>query len=101
MRQISKRMVNAIQNSQNFKLSNTEVKVNKDKTFVYLHGNCISVIDSEEVFISTCGWRSITTKERLNAILAAFKLPGIYQKKGVWQFTDGTLFDSQTKIFYL
>lgn len=103
MRKITEESVNAFVNSERFKKQNTEVLHHSvDKiTYFYLHGNCIAIhyLDKNELFVSTCGWKSNTTKERLNGILRAFNLPIIYQKNFEWFFTDGESFDKQTRIF--
>lgn len=60
-------------------------------TKMYLHGNCIAkkivkskdsgdTIISSRIYISDAGWRTTTTKERLNGI----PWVSICQKKGVW-----------------
>jgi hypothetical protein len=35
---------------------------------MYLHGNMIAKIDNGDLFITTCGWNTPTTKERLNGL---------------------------------
>lgn len=42
------------------------------------HGNAIATISDDVVTLSTAGWHSRTTANRLNAILAALELPGRY-----------------------
>lgn len=35
---------------------------------MYLHGNMIAKIEEGNLFITTCGWNTPTTKERLNGL---------------------------------
>jgi hypothetical protein len=62
---------------------------------VYLHGNLIAReergrIDSPQwgravLKLSDCGWKTPTTKSRINAVLKALFLPiSLYQSKGQW-----------------
>lgn len=73
---------------ERFKLSNTEC----NGSMLLLHGHPIAVHMDKGIQLSTCGWKTQTTKERLNA------LPGvsIVQKAGVWflngqEWKDGEL----------
>jgi len=107
MRKITEQAVNAFKAGGNFKGSNTIVETRQDETFLYLHGNMIAhsytVKEKEgevqKLFISTCGWESNTTKERLNGVLSAFNLPTIYQENWTWFFTDGDQFKRGTRVF--
>lgn len=54
---------------------------------IRLHGNEIAAIRPAEgtVWISDCGWRTTTTKARLNTIISCLtKHNGITQRKGQW-----------------
>jgi hypothetical protein len=54
---------------------------------VRLHGNEIAAIRPSEwtVWVSDCGWRTVTTKSRLNTIIGAFtRHDGISQRNGEW-----------------
>lgn len=87
MRTIEKQMLQAIQERKNWRLDNTSVHVNADKgcLLVRLHGNLIAIIwPGQEVTLSDCGWRSPTTKSRLNALASYFELPQFSTKKGQW-----------------
>lgn len=46
---------------------------------LFLHGNCIAKLENGKLSITTAGWNTSTTRERLNA------LPNVhvYQRKGV------------------
>ena len=59
------------------------VKLEKNTKRVYLHGHCIFTLDKENnVRFSFQGWRTDTTKSRINALLSAFSSCSavIYQK---------------------
>ena len=91
MRKISKDAVNAFSVQKNLSSSNTMVKYDPvlEETYLYLHGNLIAKNSPKEgLRITSAGWETNTTKERLNA------LPGvsINQKKGVW-YLNGVEWD--------
>ena len=71
MRNIEIQMNNAISDSKNWKLANTEVTFDQESghSRVYLHGNHIATIGENFVTITDGGYQSRTTKSRLNAIL--------------------------------
>jgi len=61
-------------------------------THILLHGNKICDIDYEEkeVMLSSCGWRTNTTKTAINNVLGQLGLRNrIYQKDHVWYITMG------------
>lgn len=70
MRQIEEKMVEAIKQEKNFSLSNTTVKVSDGLLSVYLFGNCIYArsLASGIAQFSLCGYNTVTTRSRLNAI---------------------------------
>jgi hypothetical protein len=92
MRKITKNAVNAFVNGKSFSSGNTSVQHREEMSFFYLHGNCIATLKNNELYISHCGWRSNTTKERLNGILSAFYIRTIYQKDFNW-YLNGAIFD--------
>lgn len=77
MKKIEERMVAAIKSKKPFKESNTEVLPawSGDSGVlaveVYLFGNCIAQITPSEkrIDLHTCGWDTVTTTSRMNAIL--------------------------------
>ena len=82
-------MNRAIVNKNNWSNSNTQVNYNSntDCSAVYLHGNQIATVDhkNEAVKLSSCGWHSVTTKSRLNAILDELIAGArVYQHKFNW-----------------
>ena len=91
MRKIEKLMNIAIQNNTDWRMSNTEVTNNDGVSTVYLHGNKIAEIGDAFVRVFDGGWRTNTTKSRLNAIIKEFccaYTDGVYQHKFEWFITD-------------
>jgi|TARA_R100000479_G_scaffold145873_1_gene81322 hypothetical protein len=79
---------------------------------VELHGNVIAKIwPADEILeVSDCGWRTSTTKSRINTILSCLcgdgtRFPGVYQKAGDWFFswntwTDGIPWSGKKRMSY-
>lgn len=91
MREIEKRMVQAIKQRKDFTCDNTKVFQMPNITQVRLHGHIIAEFDwvTYTVKLSNCGWTTRTTQSRLNAIFS--QIPGFYgihTKKGEWYLTD-------------
>ena len=85
MRKIEREMQSAIcnlSNGQSWSKSNTRVeKDDEGNTSVYLHNNRITFVNKfGDLWLSSCGWETVTTKSRLNAVLDTF-LHGFH----VWQ----------------
>ena len=78
MRTITKNAVNCFYNKGNGNFSNTSVITEGNTTKMFLFGNLISKLENDKLFITNAGWKSKTTKERLNAL----KGVNILQKKG-------------------
>tara|TARA_R100001230_G_C5469226_1_gene24714 strand:- start:19 stop:360 length:342 start_codon:yes stop_codon:yes gene_type:complete len=76
MRAITRDAVRAFNNNQPFKRDNTEIRIIKGdkntKIQMRLHNNVIAEKTPNGLFVCSCGWRSNTTKERLNG------LPGVH-----------------------
>lgn len=106
MRKITEQSVNAFLEDRNFKKSNMQVETNLASqvydgernvhdgiiTTMKLFGKTIAYKNSKgKILISSCGWQTATTKERLNAI------PGvnIVQRNFIWYLNgkewDGNL----------
>ena len=91
MRKIEQQMQTAIRNRMNWSKSNTSVEVDSEGyTDVRLHGNRIATINPHgDITLSSCGWETVTTKSRLNAILQEVKTGfSIFQKQFEW-FLNG------------
>ena len=100
MRKITMEAVYAFENARRFKKSNMSVEVMPNVTVMKLYGNAIAYRynDPERTLsITTTGWLTKTTKERLNGI------PGVHitQRKGEWYLNgeqwDGKLVDVDYK----
>ena len=69
MRKITKESIKAFYNREPFKKSNMIVENIKGVTKLKLHNNTIAKLDEiNELFITTAGWNSVTTRERLNGL---------------------------------
>ena len=89
MRKIEQQMNFAISNKGNWSSSNTQVSYNESSncSSVYLHGHQIATIDhhTNAVKLDSCGYETVTTKSRLNAILSEVKTGcSVYQKDFNW-----------------
>ena len=71
MRKVTMDAVSAFFNRSSGTFSNTAVQASSDGLVtMQLHGNTIATMTrSGSVMLSTCGWETTTTKERLNGIL--------------------------------
>jgi len=69
MRKITKESIKAFYNREPFKKSNMIVENKGGKTYLKLFGNIIATLDGfNELFITTAGWNSVTTRDRLNGL---------------------------------
>ena len=101
MRKIEQQMNRAISNRTNWAGSNTTVTYNDSTncSSVFLHGHRIATFDHnlKAVKISSCGWQTVTTKSRLNAILDEVKWGAkLFQKNWNWFVS----FNDQTADFF-
>jgi len=74
MKKISQDSVNAFLNKKLFKRENMQVVCggisSGDIWYLLLHGNCIAkMLPDGTIYISTCGWHTRTTLDRLNCLL--------------------------------
>ena len=87
MRKIETQMNAAVIDALNWKSGNTEVVYSpeRDASYVMLHGNHIATIGDTWLQMFNCGYKTMTTKSRLNAILSAHgNGERVYQKRGQW-----------------
>ena len=74
MKKIEHKMCKAMLYKESFKTDNTEVKYvpHENKSFAYLWGSCIGTLHHEtrELTVSNCGYSTVTTKSRINAMLS-------------------------------
>lgn len=85
MRKIEQDIINAIKCRHDVRLSKRD-RVICGVTIVayYLWETPVAIVYPDKVIIQSGGYRTRTTKSRLNAILYHFCKTGIYAKKGVW-----------------
>ena len=89
MRKIEQQMNSALLRKTNLAGSNTTVSYNEltNCSSVYLHGHQIATLDhhTNALKLSSCGWQTVTTKSRLNALLSEFKYGcTLFQKQFDW-----------------
>lgn len=70
MRKVTANITNAWKMGSAKKVKNTRT----DGERIYLHGNCIAKRENGSVYISTGGWNTLTTRERLNGIVRSLGL---------------------------
>lgn len=86
MRKITEQAIDAFLNYRRFKKGNTEVT---SLGSMFLFGNQIAWHDAKgRRWISNCGYKTVTTKERLNGLPHV----NIIQKQGTW-FLNGQRWD--------
>ena len=92
MRQIERDMISAIRLGKCWRKANTEVYTNDNNaSLVYLHGNHIATVTDDNVIVFDGGWRTATTKSRLNVIINEFcdaLTDGVFQKDYQWFVQD-------------
>ena len=76
MRKVTQQIVGAFENRYAAKLGNTHT----DGKTLWLHGNAIAKWLDDGLYITNAGWRSNTTKERLNGLRGV----NISQKNYTW-----------------
>ena len=89
MRKLEKQMNFALSNKSNWSGSNTTVTFNESTNCsqVLLHGHNIATLDhtTKALKLSSCGYETVTTKSRLNAILEEVKYGcRVFQKNFDW-----------------
>lgn len=87
MRAITEDAVDSLYNGEYFKRDNTEVIHGLDGAKMYLHGNLIAILNGAEISLYSCGWKTKTTKERLNGCINQYRVQ-IIQRKGKWFISD-------------
>ena len=101
MRKLEKQMNYALSNKNNWAGSNTTVCYNDSTncSSVYLHGHQIATLDhsTKALKLSSCGYETVTTKSRLNAILDEVKYGcRVFQKNWNWFVS----YNNQTQSFW-
>ena len=107
MRKIEREMIQAIIDRSHFSKANTKVQVHvpmgvdsRAEMRVYLHDNHIATYANEGLYINHQGWKTNTTKSRLNALIQFVQggQSGIYQKNFEWYMkrvsnSDGSVYE--------
>jgi hypothetical protein len=90
MRVIERKMNEAITAGKDWRSANTEVINENGVSIVKLHGSKIAEVGDDFIKLFDGGWRTATTKSRLNAILSVHgcNFDGVFQKKFEWFFHD-------------
>ena len=101
MRKIERQMNFAISNKGDWSSSNTTVSFNSNTncSSIYLHGHLIATVDHNlrAVKLSSCGYQTVTTKSRLNALLEEVKYGcRVFQKQFDWFVS----YNDQTASFW-
>ena len=98
MRKITEDSVRALFLRENFSRSNTTVVVDSIGAVLYLHGNAIAYVDdNSKVYVSTAGWPTMTTRERLSGVLDRSPL-AVKIKQGEMYIIDGGNGESICKL---
>ena len=89
MRKLERQMNFAISNKADWSGSNTQVTYNNSTncSSIHLHGHLIATVDHNlrAVKLDSCGYETVTTKSRLNAILEEVKYGcNVFQKNFDW-----------------
>ena len=88
MRKIESEMLSAIKGKRNWASGNTSVHYSEEynSSTVYLHGNLIAIVSNNDAELFDAGYKTVTTKSRLNAICQEFGVPGegIFQRDFKW-----------------
>jgi len=104
MRKIETLMNAAISNNQNWQSGNTSVHFDEESgvSVVHLHGNKIAEVGDTFIRLFDGGFQSVTTKSRLNAILAEHGDDGdcVFQKNFDWFVNINTVQGITTVPFF-
>lgn len=88
MRKIERAMLDAVRERRNMRQANTAVTVREDgRVEVRLYGHMIGLLSPTKgaLTVSNCGFATVTTKSRLNALLTlAMGQPRIHQHHFQW-----------------
>jgi predicted membrane-bound dolichyl-phosphate-mannose-protein mannosyltransferase len=85
MRVIERQMNKAISTETDWKCKNTQVVNIGGVSFVYLYNNLIAMVGDTWLELFDGGWKTTTTKSRLNAILSEHgNSEYVYQKNFEW-----------------
>ena len=84
-RQASKKAGNTGDNYQVLNGYKTRVLTDEEKTRVFFHDTPVVTFDEKTIELDTGGWRTRSTKVRMNQVSQEFQLGfRVYQKKNDW-----------------
>lgn len=86
MRKVTQDICNAFENRTPRTCGNSHT----NGTTLYLHGNAIAEHRHDGLWVTSAGWQTVTTKERLNGLHGV----NIYQKDYEW-FLNGKKWDGE------
>jgi hypothetical protein len=96
-RKIELELIAAVLTGRNYAKANTQVVHDSGRAYVYLHGNNIAQVFDDYLLLNDCGYQTVTTKSRLNALLRGLgSEAGIYQKKSIWYLAGAK---GETEVF--
>ena len=112
MRKLERQMNFAVSNKGNWCGSNTQVTYNENTncSSVRLHGHLIATVDhsTQSIKLDSCGYETVTTKSRLNALLSEVNRGvRVFQKNFVWflgknketlMFWDGMILSNEQSL---
>lgn len=106
MRQIEVAMAAAIRDQRPWRRSNTEVRVIVGNSVygypliqVYLFGNCVADLYRDRYIFRDCGWPTVTTRSRLNAVFWAVNLRWLMYQRNWQQYLSGPEFGGEVPFF--
>lgn len=71
--------------TQRISKNNTTIEISGDKTIARLHSTAIVTLHPKAVELNSGGWRTATTRTRMNQVSNEWRLGyGVYQRKGEW-----------------
>lgn len=88
MNKTESEMVALVKRKRDRRLGHTKVTVMPEGVAVSYRGNHIATVTDTEIRVKDCGWRTQTTKRRLNAMLRIWTDTFIFQNRGVWYWYD-------------
>lgn len=97
MKKITEQVATAFRERRAMRKDNTEIEVLQDGTTrMKLFGNTIAVMNRDGLTLCDCGWKTKTTKERMNGILKELYggLHHIHAKRGQWFIGDKSIEDN-------
>ncbi|CAB5237913.1 hypothetical protein UFOVP142_4 [uncultured Caudovirales phage] len=87
MRKVSEAVCKAFKNREYKTIGNTRAAGD----YLLLHGNIIATRMNEGIRVTSAGWQTSTTKDRLNSLFRVMGInASISQREYVWYLSDST-----------